>query len=299
MLNIIQKRKIWFILSGIIIIAGIVSLSMWGLKLGIDFTGGALVEVEFQEGRRDISEIDKTLEPLELEHAPIQPTGERGILLRTKPLDEEKHKEILLTLEETYGEIEEVRYETVGPTIGKELRRKAIYAISVALICIVLYIAYAFRKVSREISSWKLGLCTIGALVHDTFIVLGIFSILGHYFGIEITALFVVALLTILGYSVNDTIVVFDRARENLLSVKEETFEGTVNKSVNQCLTRSINTSTTTFLVLLAIFLFGGETIRYFILALMIGVIVGTYSSIFIASPLLVVWQRITRKWRV
>jgi len=296
MLNIIQKRKIWFILSGIVILAGIISLSLYGLKLGIDFTGGALIEIEFKEVRPDLSEIDKILEPLELEQAPIQPTGERGILLRTKPLNEEKHKELLSTLGDKFGQIEEIRYESIGPTIGKELRRKAIYAISVALVCIVLYIAYAFRKVSKEIPSWKLGLCTIGALVHDTFIVLGIFSILGHYFGIEITALFIVALLTILGYSVNDTIVVFDRTRENLLSTKEEIFDQTVNKSVNQCLTRSINTSTTTFLVLLAIFLFGGETIRYFILALMMGVIVGTYSSIFIASPLLVAWQRLTKR---
>lgn len=296
MLNIIQKRKIWFIFSGIVIIVGIISLGLWGLKLGIDFTGGTLTELGFKEGRPDISEIDKVLEPLELEQAPIRPTGERGILLRTKPLEREEYREIVSRLEDKFGQIEEIRYETVGPTIGKELRKKAIYAISGALVCIVLYVAYAFRKVSKEISSWKLGLCTIGALVHDTFIVLGIFSILGHYFNIEITALFIVALLTILGYSVNDTIVIFDRTRENLLSAKEETFEKTVNKSVNQSLTRSINTSSTTFLVLLAIFLFGGQTIRYFVLALMIGVIVGTYSSIFIASPLLVAWQRLTKR---
>lgn len=296
MVNIIQRRKIWFILSGIVILTGIISLLIWGLKLGIDFTGGALIEIEFENKRPDLSEIDMVLKPLKIEHAPLQPTGEKGILLRSKPLDEKSHKDILSVLKEKYGQIKEIRYESIGPTIGKELRKKAIYALTLALICIVLYIAYAFRKVSREISSWKLGLCTIGALIHDILIVLGVFSVLGHWFGIETTSLFIVALLTILGYSVNDTIVVFDRTRENLLMAKEETFEETVNKSVNQCLTRSINTSATTFLVLLAIFLFGGETIKYFILALMIGVVVGTYSSIFIASPLLVAWQRLTKR---
>jgi len=189
------------------------------------------------------------------------------------------------------SQIEELRYDSVGPSIGNELKQKSLYAIVIVLVAIVLYIAWAFRKVSKPVASWKYGLTSIIALFHDVMIVLGIFAILGRFFDVEINAAFIAAILTVLGYSVNDTIVVFDRVRENLPK-SEEDFEGTINTSVNQTLVRSINTSLTTLFVLLSILFFGGSTIRDFVLALSIGVFIGTYSSIFLASPLLVVWEK-------
>ena len=195
------------------------------------------------------------------------------------------------------GVIEEMRFESIGPVIGQELQDKSVKAILSVLIAIVLYIAWAFRKVSKPVSSWKYGVTAIIALAHDVIIPTGIFAVLGHLFGIEIDILFVTALLTILGFSVNDTIVVFDRTRENLArDHHKHDFDWIVNKSVNETIRRSLFTSLTTFLVLFAIYLYGGETIKYFVLALMIGVVVGTYSSIFLASPLLVVWEKWSRR---
>ena len=188
--------------------------------------------------------------------------------------------------------IEELRFDSVGPSIGQELKRKSLYAIITVLIAIVLYIAWAFRKVSKPVASWKYGMTAIIALFHDVMIVLGVFAVLGRFLDMEINTAFVAAILTVLGYSVNDTIVVFDRIRENLPR-SDEDFESTVNISVNQTLRRSINTSLTTLLVLLSIFFFGGTTIRDFVLALSIGVFIGTYSSIFLASPVLVVWEKL------
>lgn len=190
-------------------------------------------------------------------------------------------------------EIIEKRFESIGPVIGQELKRKSLWAIILVLIAIVLYIAWVFRKVSRPIASWRYGVVAIVALFHDLLIVLGIFSFLGHFYGVEIGLPFVAAILTILGYSVNDTIVVFDRTRENLISgCGEESFGEVVNQSLNQTITRSVNTSLTTLFVLLAIFMFGGASLKDFIIALMLGVIFGTYSSIFVASPLLVEWEK-------
>ena len=190
--------------------------------------------------------------------------------------------------EENVVEIVENRFESVGPVIGGELKEKSIKAIIIVLISIVIYIGWTFRRVSHPVSSWKYGLVALIALFHDIIITMGVFSILGHFYGVEVGMPFVVALLTILGYSVNDTIVVFDRTRENLLHSGWDDFEEVVNRSINETLMRSLNTSLTTLVVLLAIYLFGGATIQYFVLALIIGIIAGTYSSIFIASPLLV-----------
>ena len=191
--------------------------------------------------------------------------------------------------------LEELRFDSVGPTIGRELKSRSLTAIVIVLLAIVLYIAWAFRKVSKPVASWKYGMAANIALFHDVLITLGVFSVLGHFYGVEINSSFVAAILTVLGYSVNDTIVVFDRIRENLPK-SDKDFEGTVNDSVNQTITRSINTSLTTLLVLLAILFFGGATIRSFVLALSIGVFIGTYSSIFLASPVLVVWEKMKKE---
>jgi len=330
MLKIIHKRKIFFIISGALLVASVVLLSTLGLQLGIDFTGGTLMEVEYNNGRPDNQEVQDAIADLDLGPINIQSFGESGMIFRFKEIDEPKHQEVLNRLEENFGsgesrqgdtqslqiesdsssgislgdiqaevatdnQIVEHRFESIGPAIGQELKKKSIYAIIGVVVCIILYIAYAFRKVSKPVASWKYGLTAIIALVHDILIVVGIFVVLGHFLNYEINTPFVAALLTILGYSVNDTIVIFDRIRENLPR-SEENFEDTINTSVNQTITRSINTSLTTLLVLLAIYFFGGVTIKSFILALMIGVVSGTYSSIFIASPVLVVWQRLTRR---
>lgn len=291
-MRIISNRKIWFSISGILVLASIVVLLLWRLNLGIDFTGGTLLEVEYKDQRPSQEEINNKLSPLQLENLSFQPIGERGVIFRLKDITEEKHQEVLGAL----GDVTERRFNTIGPTIGKELRQKSIVAIALVLMMIIAYIAYAFRKVSRPVVSWKYGVVAIIALVHDIAIPLGVFVALGKFYGVQIDVLFVTALLTILGFSIHDTIVVFDRVRENLKKMGSDNFEAIVEQSVKETITRSINTSLTVVLTLLAIFFFGGESIKYFILALLVGIIAGTYSSIFIASPLLVTWHNFQSK---
>lgn len=290
MLNVVGKRKIFYTFSIVLIGAGIFSVLFWGLHFGIDFRGGSLIEVEFSQARPEVKAAKDNLATLNLGDVALQPTGERGLMVRLKDLDETAHQQVLQSLNKL-GELEEKKFDSIGPVVGEELKSRAYLAILTVLILIVIYIAFAFRKVSRPVASWKYGLAAIIALFHDIFIPTGIFSILGHYLGVEIDLLFVTGLLTILGFSVHDTIVVFDRIRENLRKGVGNNFEDTVNISINQTMTRSINTSLTVFLTLLAIFIFGGESVKYFSLLLMIGVFFGTYSSIFVASSLLVTWE--------
>jgi len=412
MLNIVQKRKIWFAFSAILISASLIALLSWGLKFGIDFTGGTLMEFSFKDKTLNSQEIKDALADLNFGEINVQFSGDKNVLLRFKDVDEDTHQKILAALdsaisgennvdeeipptpfsergseiieeENTEGEniennieedgiegieeskpfsglikkalaadeeainstedtenaeetnesgievttssgeevnietvdlgnieseeidlgammetgrenasIEEKRFNSIGPVIGSELKESSVWAIVIALIAIVLYIGFAFRKVSFPVSSFKYGIIATIALFHDIIITLGVFSVLGHFYGIEIGIPFVAAILAILGYSVNDTIVVFDRTRENLLKSGIDDFEKIVNKSVNETLIRSINTSFTTLIVLFALYLFGGDTIKYFVVALMVGIAAGTYSSIFIASPLLVTWQK-------
>lgn len=316
MYQIIQKRRIWITISTIFVGLSIISLFLWGMKFGIDFTGGSLLEVRFKNERPAVGDVQKAVEDLSLGSLITQNVGEDGMILRFQDITEEKHQQVverLRTLVDNVPEqtenaddnmentavvetsLEELRYDAVGPTIGQELKRKSITAIFVVLVMIVLYIAWAFRKVSKPVASWKYGMAAIIALFHDVIIVMGAFAFLGEFYNIEINTPFVAAILTVLGYSVNDTIVVFDRIRENLPKSNED-FEGTVNTSVNNTITRSINTSFTTLLVLLAILFFGGNSIRDFVLALSVGIFFGTYSSIFIASPVLVIWEKMLKK---
>lgn len=224
-----------------------------------------------------------------LENVSITATGESANLIK------EQHNLPNLNAEIVKQYFEELRFDSIGPTIGKELQGKALLAIIIVAIAIIIYIAYAFRKVSHPVESWKYGVSAVIALIHDILIVTGLFSILGHFLGYQVDSLFVTALLTILGFSVHDTIVTFDRTRENLHHHQDKTFEDVVNLSVNQTIIRSINTSLTTFFVLLAVYLFGGLTTRHFVLALMVGIIIGTYSSIFIASPLLIFFYKLKK----
>lgn len=322
MYNIIPKRKIWLTFSGTAVVLSLLALMIWGLNFGIDFTGGSLLEVEFTENRPANTDVETVLEDLELGSLYVQPVDEKNLLLRFQDISEDKHQEVLTRLRDNFGlEAEdtdvslelatstdatstlvsvdtkgdngviELRYDSVGPTIGQELKEKSFSAMFLVILFIVVYIGVAFAKVSKPVSSWKYGVTAIIALSHDVLITVGVFSILGHFMEIEINTPFVAAMLTVLGYSVNDTIVVFDRIRENLPKSNDD-FESTVNTSVNQTITRSINTSVTTLVVLLAVLFFGGETIRSFVLALSIGVFIGTYSSIFLASPVLVLWEK-------
>jgi preprotein translocase subunit SecF len=299
MYNIIGKSKIWLSISGLLMLISIVGLFMWGLKPGLDFTSGSLLDISYQPTRPTIAQVETSLQPLNLKEVKIQPSGEQNFIIRFGEVDETTHQAILnnLTAIKIGGTtatttLTENKFETIGPVISQELKTKAAQAIVVVLILIVLYIAYAFRKVSRPVASWKYGLAAIIALVHDILVVTGVFVFLGHFAGVEIDSLFITALLTILGFSVHDTIVTFDRTRENLFKNQDKPFKEVVNLSINQTIVRSINTSLTTLIVLLAVYIFGGETTKYFSLALILGIIIGTYSSIFIASPIVVMWNK-------
>lgn len=298
-MNIIAKSKFWLSLSAALVIVSIILLATFGLRLGIDFTGGSLLEVRYAGERPAVTEMQEVLATLELGTINVQPVDENGYILRFKDISEEQHRAMLEALDaavsENEGDVEQLRFETVGPSIGEELKGKSVQAAIVVMIIIVAYIAWTFRHVSRPVASWKYGVVAIIALAHDVLITLGVFALLGKYLGVEIDTAFVAAILTVLGYSVNDTIVVFDRIRENLPHSSQD-FAGTVNAALNQTLVRSFNTSFTTLLVLIAIFFFGGESIKYFVLALIIGIGSGTYSSIFLASPLVVEWERLGRK---
>ncbi|PJE58322.1 MAG: protein translocase subunit SecF [Candidatus Portnoybacteria bacterium CG10_big_fil_rev_8_21_14_0_10_36_7] len=291
MLRIIQNRKYYFFISGVLVLASLISIGMFGLKLGIDFTGGSLMEITFLENQPANNIVTEKLLPFELGEINLQPAGEKDLILRLKEVDEDTHQKILQTLEDEFKGVEEQRFESVGPVIGQELKSRSFYGIIMVLIAIISYIAFAFRKVSRPVASWKFGVAAIIALFHDVIIPVGVFSLLGHYKGVEVGLLFVTALLTVLGFSVHDSIVVFDRIRETLRREGGAHFEGVANKSVNITIARSLNTSFTTLLVLVTIFLFGGETIKYFALTLIIGIVAGTYSSIFIASTVLAWWE--------
>lgn len=286
-LNVIKNRKIWLSFSGVLVALSIVAILTWGLKFGIDFTGGSLLELQFK-GEKQLSavEIRESLQGLNLNSLTVQPTENNSVILRFKDDSEDIHQNVVGRIE-GLAEIEELRYEAVGPSIGKELKSKSFNTIFLVLVIIVLYIALVFKKVSKPVSSWKYGIASIVALFHDIIIVLGVFAVLGKFFNTEINTPFIAAILTVLGYSINDTIIVFDRIRENLPK-SSENFMNTINKSINQTLVRSINTSFTTILVLLAIIMFGGNSIRDFVLALAVGIFIGTYSSIFVASPILV-----------
>ncbi|HPA25778.1 MAG TPA: protein translocase subunit SecF [bacterium] len=304
-LEIVKHRNKFFIFSGILVLVSLLGLFIWKLKPGIDFKGGSFLEVavtsqnkieaqdlsvKIQEQMPDIGEVR------------VQPT-EVGFILRTKSLSEEEHQKVLSSLKEIHSLgtedsviVEEKRFESVGPMVGKELKNKSVWALILASLAIILYIAWSFRKISKPVASWKYGMGAVIALLHDLIIVTGVFAILGHFLNYEIDLLFITALLTILGFSVHDTIVVYDRTRENLIRNPQKTFEETVNKAINETLHRSISTSLTVFMVLLALYLLGGDSTKNFVLALLIGVVFGTYSSIFIASTLLIVWQKIGKK---
>jgi preprotein translocase subunit SecF len=295
MLNIVGRRYWYFALSLIVIIPGLIALAMWGLPLAIDFTGGSLLEVRFETSPPpEPAEVVALYEELDLGEPLVQSAGTSDIVARSKPIDESTKGIILTEMETRFeSEVTVLRFESVGPSIGSEVAQRAASAVGLATLGILLYISYAFRGVSNAL---RYGVAAIIAMLHDVGLVLGIEALLGHFLGWEVDALFLTALLTVIGFSVHDSIVVFDRIRENQRIFRRLDFETLVNHSIVQTLDRSINTQLTVMLTLLALLLFGGVTTRHFVTILLIGVFSGTYSSIFNAAPILVVWEN--REWR-
>src|SRR3989344_1705731 len=291
---VIKYKNLFFFLSTILIVGSLWSFWNYGLKLGPDFTGGSILEVTYQGDRPVADAVRNSLAQLDLGPISVQLAGDHDVIIRSKTLTEAEHVAVIKTL--PVGIKDEIptekRFSSIGPTIGRELARRGIWAIILVVILIILFIAFVFRKVSRSVSSWKYGIVAFIALLHDLIIPTGIFSYLGAVRGFEADALFLTGLLTILGISIHDTIVVFDRIRENLKKHVGIDFAETVGRSLSETFSRSINTSLTIILVLLVIFFYGATATRDFSLLMAIGVLVGTYSSIFIASPLLVVWQK-------
>lgn len=342
MIQLISTRRYSYVVSGLLFVVAVASLVAWGLKVGIDFTGGSLMELRFSGFDRPANqEVIDAVTAVNVGAPTVQPSGADGMIVRLPDLTETQHQQVLSGLRKAFsasapatpgtelpglqaldatgnvipgvsitpvndatGEvlptvdgrvIEELRFDSIGPAIGTELRTKTFYAVLLSIIAIILFIAWSFRKVGRPVASWKYGVVAVVALVHDVVITCGIFAALGHFFGTEVNVAFVAAVLTVLGYSVNDTIVVFDRIRENLHRYHGD-FENTVNLSINETLARSINTVLTTLIALLAVYFFGGASIQTFALALIIGITFGGYSSIFVASPLLVSWHNWQRR---
>ncbi|MDE2026104.1 MAG: protein translocase subunit SecF [Patescibacteria group bacterium] len=291
-MNIIGRKNLYFAISGMVIIPGLVSLVLWGLNLSIDFKGGSRMTLLFpnQVQEQTVAEVKQIYQQDKAPVATVQ-QSDKQLIVRTTPLSQAQHQVVLQDLQKKFAGVKEDTFETVGPTIGSETTKNAVAGVGLASLLIVLYIAFAFREVPKPANSWRFGICAIVALLHDVLVVVGIFSILGHFFNVEVDSLFVTALLTVIGFSVHDTIVVFDRIRENLKRNLTRSFEEVVNESILQTLGRSLNTSLTVLLVLLALLLFGGESTKWFVVALLVGVISGTYSSIFNASPLLVLWH--------
>ena len=289
---IVKNKKIFISISIALVVLSFAALLIFGLKIGIDFKGGALSEVTYKESRPSQDLLNPSLEALNLGTVLLQPTGDLGYIVKTRDLTDVEHKALLGALSENEkNSLTEVSFNSIGPSVGHELTRKAILAIVLISLAIIAFIAFAFRKVSAQVPSWKYGVIAVVTLLHDVTIPVGIFTVLSHYYGVEVDTLFVVAILTILGLSVSDTIVIFDRIRENLSINSKEDFHNIVGKSLEESYVRSISTSLTVILVLLALVFFGPSTTKYFAIMLTAGMFFGTYSSIFLASPLLVLVQ--------
>ncbi len=296
-MNIIKHKNIFFIISLLVIVPGLISLALWGLDLSIDFTGGSQFSFSYPKSvtAEQQQAITQSFGSNKVKLVSLQTTGQQ-VTIRAVPVSDQEHTTLLQTIYQKTGTFKEDSFTTIGPTIGGETTKNALLGVGLASLLIVLYIAWSFRAVPYPTSSWRFGVSAIVALLHDALVLLGIFSILGHFFNIEVDSLFITAILTVIGFSVHDTIVVFDRIRENLRRMGGSNFGHVVNESINQTIVRSLNTSLTVILVLLALLLFGGDSTKWFIAALLLGVISGTYSSIFNAAPLLVLWQEIIEK---
>ena len=293
--DFIGRRKIWYILSAILILPGLLALAIWHLNVGIDFKGGTVQDISYSGVRPPVDSIRSNLAKQGIKGVSVQTSGTSDILIRYPNQTGVTPRSVGDQILKSFGgtpSVKEVQFSNIGESVAKSSLQQSAWAVALTSLAIIFFVAFSFRSVPKPASSWRFGLTAIAALAHDILFVIGAFALIGHYFpSIEVDSLFITAILTILGFSVNDTIVVFDRIRENLRRSPGKTFGEVANSSLNQTLARSINTSTTVLLVLLALLLLGGGSVRNFILALTLGVAIGTYSSIFNASPLLVSWQ--------
>lgn len=287
-INFMKHYLLYFVISLIVILPGVYGLITYGLKPAIDFTGGSLIEIKFTNSPVPSTDQIKDALAADFQISSIQTTDNQAYLLRTKPINKDQNEILKTQLANAFGPLDEVRFETVGPTLGKELLTKTIFAILLSATSILLYMAYRFKNIT-------FGIAALLAMLHDSLVILGIFSLLGHFYSVEVDTLFVTALLTILSFSVHDTIVVFDRIRESKKIFRKASLIDLINKAVNETLTRSINNSMTIIFMLLALWLMGGETTKWFVFALLIGTITGTYSSTFTAAPLLLVLEKFSR----
>lgn len=295
--SVTKYRFVSYTFSAVLVLASCIALAGYGLKQGIEFTGGSLIALRFEE-RPASPEVEQALRDAvpEIGSVIIQPAGDKDIQIRLKALTEDEHQKATLALKAKWTSVQELRFDAIGPVIGQELRSKSIQGLLIVLLAIMAYVAYAFRKVAAPVQSWKYGLITIFTAFHDTIVPLGVFALLGHFAGVEIGTPFVAAILTILGYSITDTIVILDRVRENLGKV-DGTFPHIIDISMRQSFVRSFNTSVTTLLALVAIYVFGGSSLHEFTLALIIGITTGTYSSLFIAAPMLFTVDKLSKKF--
>ena len=294
MFNFVKNRNYFFGFSLLLTILSIVSIFTWKLNLSIDFRGGSNIEVSLPNAGENLNKIREIGGESGLKIDSIRTSENNKVIIRTDGLSADEHSLFIEKLKSEFSDkVTEENYQTVGPVVSRDLTNKAIWSVVIASIAIILYIAYAFRRIPKPASPWRFGLAAVAALIHDLTITTGFVSIVGHFYSwMQVDALFITALLTIMGFSVHDTIVVFDRLRENLIRKPESDIETLANDSIIQTLSRSINTSLTTILVLAALFLIGGESIRHFVLILIAGITFGTYSSIFIASMILVIWSK-------
>jgi len=295
MINFIKNRKVFYIISGILIISSVFVISFWGLKWGVDFKGGSLWELNVPNSLTVKDKIADYLQGSSVGQTTVQVTGEGNLIFRFSSISEEKHQQLLQDLKRQFPDLEEKRFESIGPVIGKELTRKMVWAFLLVVLGILLYLSYSFSQSFHNIPSYKYSLLAILCLVHDTLIVVAVFAVLGRFLNWEVNSDFIVAILTVLGYSVHDTIVVYNKVRENLRLFSKEPLDVIINKSISQTLIRSINTSLTTIFPLVALFLMGPHSIKALVLAMVVGVIAGTYSSLALATSLLYDWNRRSR----
>ncbi|MDA1208711.1 MAG: protein translocase subunit SecF [bacterium] len=296
-MSFIKPAKVFLSISGALVAISLVLLVTPGPKLSIDFTGGTMMELGIpSDATRDT--VANALETFEndppLGNTTLSATKDSSVLIRMRDLSNEEHLALVDHFTATIGKVSERQFTTIGPTVGSTLKKRSMWALAIAAFAIILYVAFAFRKIPRKLSPWRFGVIAVVTLLHDVIITVGVFVVISQYTSFEFDTLFITALLTILGYSVNDTIVIFDRIRDNLLnqSNRSDSFEDVAEKSLQQSITRSLNTSISTLIMLCSLFIFGSESIRWFVLTLIVGAVIGTYSSLFIATPLLVLWKK-------
>ncbi len=290
---VVKHRSFFFWLTGLLLVGSVVALVVLPPKLSIEFTGGSLVEVSYTTARPDLEQLKGAITNLALGEYSLRASGENGVIIRTRTLSPEEHNAVITALNAGGTQaLTELRFNSIGPSLGKELAIKALYAIGAVVLAIMLYIAFVFRKVSRPVPAWGYGITAVMMLIIDIIVPSGFFAIYAYFTGAQIDTLFVIALLALLGYCINDVIVIFDRVREHLRlneeqNVKEE-FEITIGKSITETLGRSINTALTVALALIALIVMGSEATRTFAVVMLVGVIAGTFSSICRSAPLLI-----------